>query len=127
MKQKQRRTVSTGTNREAMPQKSRTGLPDLASATGRSVPTIEPAPVSAIWENDLFAVTKEGLVLKPPMVILIPKEHLPLVGSVAKSLPVKHSDTPFVEAIDHAVRIHFPAQFPDGLKSKREPEGPHND
>jgi hypothetical protein len=101
MKQKQRRTVSTGTNREAMPKKSRTGLPDLAPATGRGVPTNEPAPSSVIWANDGFAVTQEGLALKPSMVILIPKEHLPLVGSVAKSLPVEHSDTPFVEAIDH--------------------------
>jgi hypothetical protein len=46
---------------------------------------------------------------------------------VAKTLTPEQLDTPFVEAIDHAARILLPDEFPNGVKLKREPEGPHND
>jgi hypothetical protein len=78
---------------------------------------------SPLWENELFAVTQEGLVVKRDGQCMIQKKDLSMVGDVIKTIPAKYSSNSLYVAIDHAVRIHFPAEFPDGLKTKRGPEG----
>ena len=76
-----------------------------------------------LWENDLYAVTPEGLAMKPPPVTLIPKSFLFMFGREAKSIPSKYSGNSLLKAINHALKIHYPAEFPSGVKLKPETEG----
>jgi hypothetical protein len=69
--------------------------------------------VKVLWENESYAVTQEGLALKR-LELLIPISALRSAGQAARQLDVEHPEATFIEAVDHAVRLHLPKEFPDG-------------
>jgi hypothetical protein len=120
MKDKRNATARTGIERKTTLHKRPTRMPRLAPKAGRVAPEPETSASSTLWENENFAVTSEGLVLKQ---LLIPTARLSEVGSVTKSIAEEHWGKPFIEAIHHAVMIHHPTEFPNGLKKNDEPVG----
>lgn len=123
MKHHRRHATRTDNKRKTAPRKSTAAAPALAPAVGHVASATETTAGRPLWQNGEFAVTEAGLAIAPAMVCIIPNERLPDVGRIASSLSVEHSDHPFIEALDHALRIHHPAEFPNGLKMRREPEG----
>ena len=99
--------------------------PELASRAGPTRPHELP-DAEILWENETFAVTRQGVALKR-LDLLVPISHLVLVGQAARHFIVKHPEAPFLEAIDHAVRFHFPAEFPDGVQSPGKTATPDTD
>ena len=70
-----------------------------------------------LWQNDYFAITDEGLLVKPSRVCIIPKRRLPEVGTEALSFVAAYpiDQNPFVAAVHHALKLLCPEQWPTGL------------
>lgn len=70
-----------------------------------------------LWQNDYFAITDEGLLVKPSRVCIIPKRRLPEVGTEALSFVAAYpiDRNPFVAAVHHALKLLCPEQWPTGL------------
>lgn len=89
--------------------------PGLSAGAGRAAAD-ETLARDAIWQDETFAVTGDGLAVKVTRIVtIIPAAELPMVGAVARDLAHEHADAPFVRALHEALMIHHSDEFPNGL------------
>ena len=81
-----------------------------------------PPQTKVLWEDENFAVTDEGIAMRSTMEVFIPKTELRRVGEVVQTIPGDHSANSLYTAMDRAVTLLLPTEFPQGLRKNSVPK-----